>query len=194
MNLQKLLKKATLSQFIMATAVVAILYSLYHYSNVKDTMSASQSSYLPYTQRKKDVAASGPASCCVNTGGNPQPSMPLGQNEVYSSAKGAQTNSYGLPPSCTRKQVVDPRQLLPKDNNSEWGKLNPQGEGDLQNINLLQAGYHVGINTVGQSLRNANLQLRSEPANPQVGVGPWNNTTIEPDLTRRPLEIGCGPR
>ena len=66
------------------------------------------------------------------------------------------------------------------------------GAGDLQNVSLLKAGYHIGINTVGNSLRNANLQLRSEPANPQLNIGPWNHTTISPD-NRRPLEIGCGP-
>jgi hypothetical protein len=39
-------------------------------------------------------------------------------------------------------------------------------------------------------LRNPNLQLRSEPPNPQLKVSPWNQTTIESDLNRRPLEIG----
>ena len=42
----------------------------------------------------------------------------------------------------------------------------------------------------GQSLRNANRQLRSEPANPQVKVSPWLQSTIEPDTDRKPLEIG----
>ena len=60
------------------------------------------------------------------------------------------------------------------------------------NVNLLKAGYHIGIDTVGSSLRNANLQVRSEPPNPQISVGPWNNSTIEGDPFRRPLEIGCG--
>ena len=69
--------------------------------------------------------------------------------------------------------------------------MNPAGAGDIQNVSLLKAGYHIGINTVGQSLRNANLQLRSEPANPQLNVGPWNQTTIGPDLNRRALEVGC---
>ena len=46
--------------------------------------------------------------------------------------------------------------------------MNPMGAGDVANVSLLRAGYHIGINTVGQSLRNANLQLRSEPANPQL--------------------------
>ena len=56
--------------------------------------------------------------------------------------------------------------------------------------NFLTAGYHVGINTVGQTLRNANRGLRSDPPNPQVKVSPWLQTTIEPDSNRKPLEIG----
>jgi len=40
-------------------------------------------------------------------------------------------------------------------------------------MNFLEAGYHYGINTVGQTLRNANLQLRSEMPNPQVQVSPF---------------------
>ena len=77
-------------------------------------------------------------------------------------------------------------------NYSQWAQLNPTGSGDLQNVNLLRSGYHMGIDTIGNSLRNANQQLRSEPANPQLNVGPWNNTTIEPDLSRVPLELGQG--
>ena len=62
--------------------------------------------------------------------------------------------------------------------------------GDVRDQNYLTAGYHVGINTVGQSLRNANLQLRSEIPNPQNAVGPWMISTIEPDLRQNVLEIG----
>ena len=80
--------------------------------------------------------------------------------------------------------------LLPKDANSKWAKVNPAGAGDIQDQNFLTAGYHIGINTVGQSLRNANLQLRSEPPNPQLNTGPWNQSTITGDKQRRPLEIG----
>ena len=69
--------------------------------------------------------------------------------------------------------------------------MNPMGAGDVANVSL-RAGYHIGINTVGQSLRNAN-QLRSEPANPQLNVGPWNTSTIGPDFNRRPLEIDVVP-
>ena len=72
--------------------------------------------------------------------------------------------------------------------------MNPSGQGELSNINLLKAGYHAGINTIGTSLRNANQQLRSEPPNPQIYTGPWNISTITQDAVRRPtLEIGQGP-
>ena len=94
-------------------------------------------------------------------------------------------------PYCNAKQeVVNPSELLPRDDNSDFSKLNPQGAGDLQNVSLLKAGHHIGINTVGQSLRNANLQLRSEPPNPKMETGPWNGSTITGDPYRRPLEIG----
>uniref|UniRef100_A0A6C0HRW2 Minor capsid protein P11 C-terminal conserved region domain-containing protein n=1 Tax=viral metagenome TaxID=1070528 RepID=A0A6C0HRW2_9ZZZZ len=91
-------------------------------------------------------------------------------------------------------QTINSNQLLPKDTNSEWNNLNPSGTGELSNINLLKSGWQIGIDTVGQTLRNANLQLRSEPPNPQISVGPWNNSTITPDFMRVPLEIGAGPQ
>jgi len=130
---------------------------------------------------------SGPATGAVS------PANPAGQNESFASVSGETTTSgYGLPPSCSRQPVVNPDELLPKDENSQWAQLNPRGNGELNNVNLLQAGYLYGINTVGSSLRNANLQVRSEPPNPQVQVSPWLNTTIEPDLMRTPLELGVG--
>lgn len=39
---------------------------------------------------------------------------------------------------------------------------------------------HIGINSIGQTLRNTNHQLRIEPQNPQTYISPWNQTTIEP--------------
>lgn len=83
-------------------------------------------------------------------------------------------------------------ELLPKDTNSDWAQLNPSGTGELSNINLLKSGWQLGVNTVGQTLKNANLQLRSEPPNPQTPTGPWNQSTITPDFMRVPLEIGAG--
>jgi hypothetical protein len=61
--------------------------------------------------------------------------------------------------------------------------------GDIAGKNFLNAGALIGVNTVGQSQRNSSWDLRSEPPNPQVAVSPWMQSTIEPDLARRPLDI-----
>jgi hypothetical protein len=129
-----------------------------------------------------------PMSVSSQKGGSngPVPSQPLGQTDNYAGAYGIKTNTYGA----QGVKSEEPSVLLPNDSNSQWASLNPQGGGMLKNINLLQAGSLVGINTVGSSLRNANLQVRSEPPNPQGNVGPWNHSTIEPDFVRKPLEIG----
>jgi len=93
--------------------------------------------------------------------------------------------------SCFPRDRLSANDLLPKDAaDSKWARINPSGTGDIHDQNYLTAGYHVGINTVGQSLRNANLQLRSEIPNPQNAVGPWMISTIEPDLRQATLEIG----
>ena len=128
-----------------------------------------------------------------NNSGGVRPSDPNG-NEVFSSAKGVDTSMPGLPSSCSKPNIQNPAELLPKDSNSQWAQLNPSGKGELANVNLLKAGYHIGIDTIGQTLRNANLQIRSEPPNPQMNVGPWNQSTIEPDFMRIPLELGAGPQ
>lgn len=93
--------------------------------------------------------------------------------------------------SCYPKDSLTAEELLPQDNaSSQWAQVYPTGEGTLKDKNFLQSGYLRGIDTVGQTLRNANLQLRSEPPNPQVQVSPWLQSTIEPDVNRRPFEIG----
>jgi hypothetical protein len=92
--------------------------------------------------------------------------------------------------SCFPKDQLTPDELLPQDSSSTWAQVNPEGHGTLKDKNFLQCGYHIGINTVGQTLRNANLQLRSEPPCPQVQVSPWLQSTIEPDVNRKPFEIG----
>jgi len=93
------------------------------------------------------------------------------------------------PAGCYPRDQLSAGELLPKDGSSVWAQQNPLGPGSLKGKNFLSAGALIGINTVGQSMKNANLQLRSEPPNPQVAVSIFNNSTIEPDFNRRPLEI-----
>jgi hypothetical protein len=101
----------------------------------------------------------------------------------------AQFGSAEAPAGCYPRDQLTPSELLPKDQNSVWAQQNPMGTGSLKGKNFLSAGALIGVNTVGQSLRNANLQLRSEPPNPQVAVSVFNQSTIEPDINRRSLEI-----
>lgn len=104
----------------------------------------------------------------------------------------SQDPSYGVERNLTSfpKEQLSAQDLLPQDNSSLWAQVNPSGEGSLKDRSFLQAGYNIGINTVGQTLRNANLQLRSEPPCPQIRVSPFLNSTIEPDVSRKPFEIG----
>ena len=101
-------------------------------------------------------------------------------------ASGKTEAGYALQP------VANPTDLLPKDKNSEWNNLNPINVDDegVKMPDLLEAGYHIGLDTIGQSMRNANLQLRSDPSIPKSNVGPWNQSTIDADTIRQPLEIG----
>ena len=128
------------------------------------------------------------------------PSEQDGENETFRTVpeepvqeESNETENAGnaLPNECYPKDVLTPQDLLPQDSNSTWAQTVPSGQGNLGDQNFLNAGFHVGINTVGQSLRNANLQLRSEPANPQLKVSPWLQSTIEPDVNRRAMEIGA---
>jgi hypothetical protein len=189
-NLQKTMKA---HHFLALLGIVVVVYALYQYSDRKGTSSDG------FNEKNKNmpIINSDPGNL-INphnrTVGVAQPANPAGQNEVYSSVTDIKTSSYGLPPSCSRGAISDPADLLPKDANSQWAQLNPAGAADFKNVNLLKAGYNIGIDTVGSSLRNANLQVRSEPPNPTNIVSPWLNTTIEPDLMRAPLEIGCGPQ
>lgn len=86
--------------------------------------------------------------------------------------------------NCNNNKKLLPEDLLPKDQDNIWAS------GQDNQTNYLESGYHIGINTVGQSLKNANRQLRSEPPNPKDAVSPWNMSTIESDTFRKQLELG----
>lgn len=125
---------------------------------------------------------------------NAPPSAPAGQQstvEAFETLTPAPMpfKDAQKPANCYPKDQIAPQELLPNDPNSKWAQVNPQGQGDIAGKNYLSAGALIGVNTIGQSLRNANYQLRSDPPNPQVKVSIWNQTTIEPDVNRRALEI-----
>ena len=183
-NLQKSFKTHHLIAFV---GLLVLGYVVMQYSKKKGVLADGFSSSDINNQGSEQMDQQNVASSVA------QPAEPAGQNESYSSVSGINTSTQGLPPSCVKGgSAADPSELLPKDNNSQWAQLNPAGANDFKNVNLLKSGHHIGVDTIGSSLRNANLQVRSETPNPTSNVSPWMNTTIEPDLMRIPLELGCG--
>jgi hypothetical protein len=166
------MKSKNFDAIIVGIAVLALLGLFYNTNKNKN-----RSTYIP----------TGPLSPSEYAADAAPPS-PYVEGQKGASANGLQTNTYNM----KQPASVDPAGLLPNDANSQWAALNPAGGGSLQNVNLLQAGSMIGINTQGTYLKNANLQLRSEPTIPKAAVGPWNNSTIEADTMSRSFEIGGG--
>lgn len=79
--------------------------------------------------------------------------------------------------------------FLPKEVNSEWFNTDfSQAKVNVEDTNLINTErYVIGVNTVGQSLKNASYDIRGTIANPKFAVSPWNNSTYEPDTNIKPL-------
>jgi hypothetical protein len=78
--------------------------------------------------------------------------------------------------------------LLPKINLPgvpSWDVMDTQA---LANQDFLSASQQIGVDTVMSSLRNSSYDLRNNIPNPINVVSPWMNSTITPDLQRRPLD------
>jgi hypothetical protein len=183
--LKDLQKNIKAHHFIALVGIFVLALAIMQYSSRKTNFSDG------FGNGNSNSPSIGPSSVASAAGPAVAASEPLGGNEVYANVpSGTQTTTYGLSPVPRANKQYDPAELLPKDINSQWAQLNPSGSADFKNVNLLKAGSLIGIDTIGSTLRNANLQERSEPPNPTTSVSPWLNTTIEPDLMRLPLEIG----
>jgi len=190
-----------MNQLMTIGVVVVALVALFYFVNMNNRQTAKKIEMMEDYQRQlASPDAIMPIDPLAPRGGsyNVRPSAPLGLNETYKEVDNQMPNpmdSTGLsgnqfPADCFPKDQLNPADLLPGDANSTWAKVAPNGQGELGDVNFLTSGYHVGINTVGSSLRNANWQLRSDPPCPVVQVSPWLQSTITPDLSRRPMEIG----
>jgi hypothetical protein len=81
--------------------------------------------------------------------------------------------------------------LLPKKPTDTTGNGGPAAGFEfapLQGINFLTAEQKIGIDSIHSSLRNANHSFREDPHIPKTSVGPWMNSTIDPDPTRKPIQ------
>ena len=177
----------TVQTILVVVAVALVSYLLYNYLNQEQVQSETVEGFY---DGENEVEQAFEQVDEVEQG--VQASETLGQNEEPRSIEQSESSQFNqMPAECYPKDVLTSAELLPQDSNSRWAQAVPSGSGSLQDKNFLNAGFHVGINTVGQTLRNANRQLRSEVPNPQVAVSPWMQTTIQPDTNRKPMEIGA---
>lgn len=113
-------------------------------------------------------------------------------------AAGDATGRAAVPSSdhanCYTRDGLNPSDLLPKPSveASQFLASNPPAPGSPDERNLLQAGHHIGVDTVCQTNKNPNLQLRSDPPIPRCGAQPVFNSSSIPAVqnNRRVLEIG----
>jgi hypothetical protein len=91
----------------------------------------------------------------------------------------------------TKATKFNASDYLPKQVNKKWWNTDfSVAKKKVNNKNLIPTqNYITGINTVASSLRLANHDLRARPANPQIVVSPWLNTTVAPDHNTKPLGI-----
>jgi hypothetical protein len=157
----KLLKN--LKKFIKANHLIAILglfvliVAISQFSNRKSNVT--------------DNMHSGSSPQKLQTGGVPEGASGGGEDTYATVQPSAPAAAAG-----GGIETPSPNELLP---NSA-----PHAEaGDMNNNNLLSAGHHIGIDTVGGSRGNANLQLRADPIIQKVEVGPWGQSTHEQDTT-----------
>ena len=170
MNLLKEIKKLNIQHILLLVGSITLILYLTNYSTQLGSLFSGMNNQNTSSNNEENNNTVLPE---VNAAG------PAGINSTPSSINEMQIMSDAV--------VSNPVDLLPKDNNNQWGSLNPAGAGELSNINLLNAGHLAG--EIGPVNKNSNLQLRSEPPNPRGNTGPWNSSTIESDPMKRGLDI-----
>lgn len=188
-------------RIVLIVLAVFVLFALINYYNSKQNSAKVEKFYqaamqkaqandgTPYKEYNSPLLVNDAQDAKVSGQQTNQGAQPSEEesNEMYRSVD---FSTQKLPSDCFPKDRLTADDLLPKDAaNNKFSQINPAGQGSLTDVNLLSSGYQMGVSTIAGTLRNANLQLRSEPPNPQVNVGPFNNTTISPDVWRKNLEI-----
>jgi hypothetical protein len=90
------------------------------------------------------------------------------------------------------RQMQTSADLRPQEMNSGWfnSPYDRDSQLNIENGNLLAsatAQAKIGIDTIGQSLRNASYDIRGSVAIPKFDIGPFNNSTIEYDYNIKAL-------
>ena len=159
--------------------VVLVAYLLSSYSGDKGSFGEGLEQVKGALGVQGPLSDSGPyGKPLASKGGNEQPVESVqGRHPASQSTYSDTTLSSG--------------ELLPKGGlGASWAAVNPSSMGDIKGQNFVDAGYHTNtaIAGVSQTNRNATWDVRSEPPNPQAKIGPFLQTTIEPNPFKRGLD------
>ena len=96
--------------------------------------------------------------------------------------------SYNAGPKkmMTDEEIFKSEDYLAKETNQSWFEVPPEPI-SIKNRHLINISRPIGVNTIGNSLRNPSYDLRGSPPNPKFIVSPWMQSTIEPDLNIKGL-------
>ena len=121
-------------------------------------------------------------------------------NEEIDSFGASLDTAFDKPiPDCVKTDIVDlnrnnvknynAKDFLPKEINDDWFNTDfSQAKYNINDDKLINTEkYVIGVNTVGQSLKNASYDIRGSINVPKFSVSPWNNSTTEPDYNIKPL-------
>lgn len=185
MSFLNTIKHNEIIQVVILVGVIYLFMTFFQKEKLSNTSSTSNYSNAPTPPAINTMANSTPIvaqpqiapDSLANLGGPPHRTAT--QNMIESIVSG--------PTQLTTKD------LLPVYNDaSKFAKQNPVSQ-ILKDQNFVEAGYHIGINTVIQSNKIPYLDLRSCPPIPKQEVGPWNQSSFEEPAggKRRYLEIGA---
>ncbi len=79
------------------------------------------------------------------------------------------------------KDQFDVDKLLPQEEELEWFDDPLRKTKKINGHNWIHPKNHMGVNTVGSSMRNATHDIRGDVPCPKVYTSVWNESTIEPD-------------
>jgi hypothetical protein len=116
--------------------------------------------------------------------------------DSYNNSAAAPSDSHPAPASSSvessgasnyeAKDIANPTDLLPKDMNSEWAKLNPVGSNQVVGSDLLDAKAFMG--QVSQYKGIMNQDIRAWPVIEKREVSPWLQSTLEPDIHKTGIQ------
>jgi hypothetical protein len=170
MSISKLLKSNNLIFFVIALILMG--FAVHSLGKRKNTMLDSMVGGSEYAQDDTDSESDDDSGQMIHETHTTAPQNAHPQNaHAMNTKKVAHVASHVPKPV----KITDPKHLLPK--------------GGMQgNRDLINAGRFMSQQS--EVLRNANLQIRSDPPVGKAATGPWNGTTIGPDTMRPQFELG----